>query len=352
LKKFLNICSLIIIIVACNDDKYEVGNNLGVTIVNYDIDSVTIWHKNWCYIIDKPDFKVNKSLTIQEKAIVKFNPVNGRSIEVTPLGLIMAQGVVFTSFYDDNHGGDSNKDGLKSVPAPSNWDAIKISGNNKSVFSNCTFLYSGGGDTSSTIIVRPNLAVELNGCTFLNNNGGSPENLFGVVNCRFANAKTQIKNNLFYNNSLPITINPKISIDNSNNFKTSAAGETNKYNAIFVDTWSDVMDSVIWLENKVPFVIMYNNLNVIQGKLSLGNGVCVKFNKNTGIKLPVFRNVTYLYNIDGPNVFFTSYFDDSIKGDSNGDGGQSVAQNGDWNGFTFTDSIPANYPWVNVKYIK
>lgn len=345
--------------IACNNDDLGVNKALSTSYINYNIDSVTTWHRDWCYIIGKPDFKVDCTLIIQEGAIIKFDPAVGRSITVTANGYIAAQGlttrpIVFTSLYDDSYGGDSNKDGFKTKANINDWDGIKLGGKSQSVFFNCIFKYSGGGDTTSTIMVRKGSRVAVSNCTFAYNNGGTPDKLWGVLNCRYAQARTLIRENVFYNNSLPLTINPLISIDNTNSFvNPNNNAQTNTYNAIFVDTWTPIKDSIMWLENKVALVIMSDTLSIPLGnQLLLGNYLCLKFNANAGVYLPLKAHENQQYNFNGPGVLFTSYFDDTRYGDSNGDGNATYPNDYKWNGFTFGDSIPGDYPWNNVKYIK
>ncbi len=60
-----------------------------------------------------------------------------------------------------------------------------------------------------------------------------------------------------------------------------------------------------------------------------------------------------LPNYNGSGVYFTSYKDDTLKGDTNGDGAASSPANSDWVGiYDNTNTIPSPYyyPWSNIRY--
>jgi len=109
-------------------------------------------------------FVINGLVTINPGATVSIPP--GEVIKLTS-GLIKNQGtliadgmakspVVFTSFKDDEYGGDLNKDGFISAPAPGDWYMVSVNGQNANdgvvQLDHCLFRYGGanyGGEQAS-----------------------------------------------------------------------------------------------------------------------------------------------------------------------------------------------------------
>ena len=112
------------------------------------------------------------TLTIEAGTIVKFNP--GTSISVNQ-GLLVAAGdvgnkIVFTSYRDDEFGGDTNGDGL-SQGQPGDWNRIYL---NQAVacahqpcepedtgteLKNCIIRYGGSGNNGNLYLYRSNISV-------------------------------------------------------------------------------------------------------------------------------------------------------------------------------------------------
>ncbi len=90
------------------------------------------------------------TLTIEPGAIVKFEPL--RRLTISAGATLSAQGnlaqpVVFTSIRDDSVGGDTNRDGDSTVPAPGDWDGVYISG--WATLDHTRFTYGASGPSGS-----------------------------------------------------------------------------------------------------------------------------------------------------------------------------------------------------------
>ena len=85
--------------------------------------------------------------------------------------------------------------------------------------------------------------------------------------------------------------------------------------------------------------------------LTLANNVVLKFRPHSIMLLA--DGADAIVNRNGQGVFFTSYKDDSHKGDTNGDGSASSPRDGDWGGI-YDDSgvtpMPYFFTWSNILY--
>ena len=316
--------------------------------IDIDISNRTVWSKARRYIIEKSDFTVQSGLIIQEGTVVVVK--QGCSITVSDTGYISAQGsdskpIIFTSQFDTQHG--NTPDASRAVPG--SWNNIIIKGSNKSIFNICQFYYGGGGMQPSTLQVTAGSVITLNQCLFVNNKGGNLSQLCGVVNASEASSTSIISNCQFYSNELPVSINPNMSIDNSNTFKNQEKTLSNKYNSILISTLASVSQSVSWKANNVAFVIEGSQLIITStAKVFIGDSSVFKFNRNS--ELHIIADTTSIFNSAGPGVHFTSIFDDNYKGDTNNDGTATSPQAGDWVGITNSNNV--NYQWKNIFYAR
>ena len=115
------------------------------------------------------------TLIIEPGTIIKFHPINGPYLVLGTGGKIIANGtaaepIIFTSFKDDAHGGDTNKDGSSTTPAVGDWFQINTNGEQDSLFNYCHFYYGGGGSYLNTLELFSSKATVTN-CVFAFNKG-------------------------------------------------------------------------------------------------------------------------------------------------------------------------------------
>jgi hypothetical protein len=322
-----------------------------VVVIEDDLTEVTTWEGDKVYLILAWNFYVENTLTIEPGAIVKFHPTEGPELLLGGSGTIIANGteaepIIFTSYKDDEYGGDTNGDGDATSPARSDWRHISTQGLNGSVFNYCEFYYGGGGSYTSTLEIYDSTTTVTN-CTFAHNNGSDYG--YGVLDLSSALSGTTVENNVFYDNVRPMAINHNLSLDDSNVFHNpDSPAETNDYNGIYIETvWSNFSGNISWEETEVAFFMDDNDWWIRNGTLTLGNNVVMKFMPSDS--RIVIDSTGTISNYNGTGVAFTSYKDDTRKGDTNGDGSITTPSAGDWEGI-YDNGTSLYMTWTNIYY--
>jgi hypothetical protein len=353
----LVICSITFFSCENNDDENNdntiqetTGDN--VVIIENDIEEFTTWSGDSIYIIKIYDFYVNNTLQIESGTIIKFHPNDGPYLMIGSSGTIVAEGtadapIIFTSYKDDEHGGDQNGDENTTSPAPKDWGYINTNSNNGSQFEYCEFYYGGSSTYNATLTIYGD-NISVTNCSFINNDGSYTSNAgdIGVLDASDAGTGTIIQNNIFYNNKRPLSISTAFDIDDSNIFHNpDDPSQINEYNGIFVETINEIEAPRSWEETEVPFVIHDNQFIIRTGaSLSLANNVVLKF--KSGSQLRLDDELSSISNYNGTDVYFTSYKDDTKKGDTNGDGNTTSPADNDWEGIYNSDYET----WSNILY--
>ncbi|MDF9828636.1 hypothetical protein M2447_002764 [Ereboglobus sp. PH5-10] len=126
-----------------------------------------IWIGNRVYRITSDVVVPNGvSLTILEGAILKFD--QSKRITVQAGGSLYVAGarnnnVIFTSIKDDVHGGDTNGDGISTIPSMGDWRSLLISGH--ADFRHCKLLFGGNTNSGSWSGTEGGVITYLNGST-------------------------------------------------------------------------------------------------------------------------------------------------------------------------------------------
>lgn len=149
LNKYFRIVLIFCLIVSCKEINAQ-------TFIDGELKNNTIWSTSGhpYVIIEKITVEEGVTLTIQQGTIIKFQNGHGK-IEVKGTMDICGtidQPVIFTSYSDDEHGGNTNHDNDTTFPSPGAWGGIfytPTSQGNK--LKNAWLGYGGGPGTSSIL---------------------------------------------------------------------------------------------------------------------------------------------------------------------------------------------------------
>ncbi len=329
-----------------------------VVEVGASISTATTWDACHIYHITNLQVNVNAPLTIEAGTVIKFDKDAGM---LSATGTITANGtaakpIIFTSWKDDSFGGDNNGDGSATKPQKADWHWISFGKSSGNTLNYCKILYAGSGsvDVERALNMGDGTNNSITNSVIAHTAGGATQGAAALDMARCPHSCIAT-GNTFYDNGHPVIIGVASDFDNSNVFHNPAnTSQTNICNGIFVDCVDVTAVDATWSNTEVAYVLggwsgnsWYMPTSV---KRTLGDNVVLKFATHTptpGFSFYIPAGVSQLVNYSGPGVEFTSYEDDSRKGDTNGDG-VSSGTNGSWEGIETTG--PNWYKWSNIHF--
>lgn len=289
------------------------------------------------------------SFTIASGTILKFD--SNTELYTQDGGVIHAvadvgEEIHFTSWKNDNAGGDTNNDGNISAAGNTDWYGIRVNGNTaQSTFKRVRVTFAGyqySGDYRGGITLDDNNS-EIDSSIFQNN-------LYGAVLRNNADA-------VFTNNTIgssgvvPVALTfDSDPVFSNNEFSSS----NNQYDAIGLIGTTIQVSSYLPKRNftKYPNVtyLLLSDLYVDTGAdLTIEEGVVIK-STSAGFKI---KGTLTSVGTSGEKIVFTSVKDDNVgnPNDTNKDGNNTAPSNTDWQGLAFgTEAGASVLDYNQIRY--
>ena len=246
--------------------------------------------------------------------------------------------ITFTSLRDDTIGGDTNGDGANSTADRGNWGGISVK--------------AGSVANIDQAIIRygvPNIRV-VNGHFLLTNSVIAFSNSEGIaIRATGIVFEPVIKNNTFMDNGgYAVTIHTGGGYLTGNRPIENNSGSDNGLNGIALK--GEITGTLVLSVNPgLPYVIDGT------GSLTIPAGQTLQFAPSTVTKLIATTTINVygmLLALGETNslISFTSWKDDSVGGDTNGDGTNATPAGADWNTIYIYSEGNARFEYANIRY--
>ncbi len=319
-------------------------------------------------------FSGQRMITVQAGSVFKFEGATAK-IEVNNVGTLIADSsastspIYFTSIKDDTVSGDTNGDGSATTPAAGNWDMLKNNGT--STFNNVVIRYGGAtnakmlwSNAGTMTLVNSEIASSsgsgvYNDATLTATTSSFHHNRYGYYNSGGTNNIANNGNSIYKNSVYGIyssigTVNAEriywpasttgATMNGPYSTSTNPGGHGDAVLPTLIDfdpwvsTWSgNISSNTTW--NASSTYVVDGTLTVDAGTtLTIYDGTVMKF-KTAASEIVVNGTLDAKGGTsDLWKIHFTSYKDDTVGGDTNGDGAATSPAAGDWNGILVNDN--------------
>lgn len=334
-------------------------------------------------------FQNSAVLTIESGVTIKFYNDAGMNFNNATIKAQGAAGepIVFTSFYDDEYGGDTNADATSSLPSIGDWYGVDvISDSSNSVFDRAIFRYGGKYYTPASDIDRvivkiqdtPDISIKnsifeyskAHGLVLINSTSTVENNIFRNNNnyseqgkgLYLSSGNYVVKNNEFsqnqtglYTSEAPGIFNANIFSNNTQmairssglvgKFTNNIASQNGKNGIVLEGILTQTNATSTLKADNIPYIFSEVNPSIPTGSvLAIESGTIIK---GLGKGLQVNGRLS-LNGENSGDIILTSLYDDTIGGDT--DNTVNSPGPGDWFGINLSSNASLEGRGFTMRY--
>jgi parallel beta-helix repeat protein len=336
------------------------------------------WHKSVPYVVTGHiSVESNAVLTVNPGTVVKFRPGTGLYVagNMQAISTDEQNRIYFTAFTDDEVGGDT--DAQQVSPTPGYWKEVCFYGGgaSASVLKGCTFRYAGNQapecvgpgwhDSIGNVGVFDQACPTFTSCVFSNSRDAgiylSDNAPAQIVNCDIHHNSRGIYTDVAYTSAMqPAAIRGCHVHQN-----TSHAFDVQPNTSVNIAGDNDVVDNTLnWVNVRPGSLSTSGTWNCISNGLcpfrmagSVGVGTTAILSINPGVVVKFARNATLgiqgglrAVGTNQKRIYFTAEKDDTLGGDSNGDGETTGPTPGYYNDVLFMPSLATEVAYCGFRY--